>query len=166
NHLFFENDWRSLSDLISFGHDIETSWLLVEAAEGLGDPAFVAETREVAAKMAGAVYRLGLDVDGAVLHEGSPRGIHDPTKHWWCQAEGVVGFLNAYQKTGDERYAAAALRIWDFIQQKMVDRVHGEWFKVLTRDGTPIPGQWKAGPWEDPYHQARACLEVLHRIGK
>jgi mannobiose 2-epimerase len=163
-HLFFENDWRSLSDHISFGHDIETSWLLVEAAETMGDLNIIEETRRVAVEMAEAVYRQGLDADGSVLAEGSPRGIHHPEKHWWCEAEGIVGFINAYQISGDEKYAAAALKIWDFIEAHMIDRQYGEWYKVLTRNGQPVPGQVKTGPWEDPYHHSRACMEVIERI--
>lgn len=162
--LFFENDWRSLTDYISYGHDIETSWLLVEAAEVVGDQAIIEETRKVAVEMAAAVYAQGLDSDGSVMAEGSPRGVHHPQKHWWCEAEGIVGFINAYQISGDEKYATAALRIWDFIEAYMIDRQHGEWFKVLTREGKPIPGQVKTGPWEDPYHHSRACLEIMHRI--
>ncbi len=161
--LFFENDWTSLSDHISFGHDIETSWLLVEAAEVLGDPVLIKLTRKVAVEMAEAVYNHGLDSYGSVLAEGSPHGILHPEKHWWCEAECIVGFVNAYQISGDERYAAAALRIWDFIETHMIDRRHGEWFKILTRDNQPLPGQVKTGPWEDPYHHARACLEIMHR---
>lgn len=161
--LFFENDWTSLTDLISYGHDIETSWLLVEAAEVLEDEELIEETRHVAVKMAEAVYDT-LDNDGTVLAEGSPRGVHQPEKHWWCEAEGVVGFLNAYQISGKEQYARAAVRIWDFIETRMVDRQHGEWFKILHRDGTPIGEHVKTGPWEDPYHHSRACMEVIRRL--
>jgi mannobiose 2-epimerase len=167
--LYLDYDWTSLSDHISFGHDIETSWLLVEAAEVLGSDspagrALIERTRQVAVQMAEAVYQQGLGQDGSVMHEGSPRGIHDDDRHWWCQAEGVVGFLNAYQISADEKYAQAALRIWDYIEDKMVDRQHGEWFKVLDRSGNPILGQVKTGPWEDPYHHSRACLEVIRRL--
>jgi mannobiose 2-epimerase len=161
--LFFENDWTSIADLISYGHDIETSWLLVEAAEVLGNEDLIEGTRRVAVRMAEAVYA-NLDSDGSVMAEGSPRGIHHPEKHWWCEAEGVVGFLNAYQISGDETFARAAVRIWDFINTYMVDRQHGEWFKILRRDGTPVLEQVKTGPWEDPYHHSRACLEVIRRI--
>lgn len=163
--LFFEQDWRALSDHISYGHDIETSWLLVEAAEVLNNYALVAETKQVAVRMAEAVYQRGLDDDGAVLHEGTPREILEAEKHWWCQAEGIVGFVNAYQISGDEKYARAACCIWDFIDARMIDHKHGEWFKVLDRSGSPVPGQRKAGPWEDPYHHARACMEIQRRIG-
>lgn len=161
--LFFENDWTSTSDLISFGHDIETSWLLVEAAEVLDEEKFIQNASQVAVEMAEAVRTHGLDADGAVVHEGSPSGIHDDTRHWWCEAEGIVGFVNAYQISGDEKYAQAALKIWDFITAHMLDRQNGEWCKILDRQGNPIPGQWKAGPWEDPYHHSRACLEIIRR---
>ncbi|RPJ39497.1 MAG: N-acyl-D-glucosamine 2-epimerase, partial [Chloroflexi bacterium] len=164
--LFFENDWRSLSDHLSYGHDIETSWLLVEAAEEFGDYDLIEETRAVAVKMAEAVYSQGLDEDGSVLAEGSPRGIIHPEKHWWCEAEGIVGFVNAYQISGDAKFAAAALRIWAFIEAHMIDRQHGEWYKIINSAGQPVPGQVKTGPWEDPYHHSRACLEIIHRVSE
>lgn len=162
--LFFENDWRSLIDHISYGHDIETSWLLVEAAEVLGDAALIDETRKTAVEMAAAAYAQGLDGDGSVMAEGSPRGVHQPERHWWCQAEGIVGFVNAYQISGSDAYAKAALRIWEYVEAHMIDRQHGEWFKILARDNQPVPGQVKTGPWEDPYHHSRACMEITHRV--
>lgn len=162
--LFFENDWRSLSNHISYGHDIETSWLLVEAAETLCNTDLIEEAREVAVKMAEAVYSQGLDTDGSVLVEGSPEGIIHPEKHWWCEAEGIVGFVNAYQISHNDRFAAAALRIWDFINAHMIDRQHGEWFKVINQDGHPNRAAFKTGPWEDPYHHSRACLEIIRRV--
>ena len=161
--LFFDNHWDSLSDRISYGHDIETSWLLVEAAETLMDEELIAETRTAAVQMAEAVYKYGLDADGSVLAEGSPKGIIHPEKHWWGEAEGVVGFYNAYQISGDIRFHDAAHKLWEFIEAYMVDRQHGEWFKVLNCDNLPVPGQVKMGPWEDPYHHTRACLEIIKR---
>lgn len=162
--LFFENDWTPLSGLVSYGHDIETSWLLVEAAEALDEEAYIERASQVSVQMAEAVRARGLDADGAVAHEGSPRGVHDDTRRWWCQAEGIVGFVNAYQISGDEQFARAALRIWDFITAHMLDRRYGEWLKILDRNGQPLPGQWKAGPGEDPYHHARACMEIIRRV--
>lgn len=161
--LFFQNDWTSMGDLISYGHDIETSWLLVEAAEVLGDHDLIEETRQTAVKMAEAVYTT-LDSDGTVMAEGTSGGVHHPEKHWWCEAEGVVGFLNAYEISGDEKFARAAVRLWDFIETRMVDRQNGEWFKTLRRDGSPVYEQRKTGPWEDPYHHSRSCMEVIRRI--
>lgn len=161
--LFFESNWTSLSDHISYGHDIETSWLIVEAAEISGIAPLVRRAKEASAAMAEAVYQQGLDHDGSVLAEGSPRGVLNAEKHWWCEAEGIVGFYNAYQITQDARYLQAAERIWSFITDHMLDRQYGEWFKVLTPENQPKPGQVKTGPWEDPYHHSRACLEIIHR---
>jgi mannobiose 2-epimerase len=162
--LFFDDQWRSLSEIVSFGHDIEGSWLLWEAAEAQGDPALTARVRESAIRMAEAVYREGLDNDGGLFYEGSPQGPVDVSREWWGQAEAVVGLYNAYQLSGQVHFAQAAHRCWTYIQAKIVDRTHGEWFKRLHRDGTPDPASYKAGPWECPYHHSRACFEMLARL--
>ncbi len=162
--LFFDERWRSLSETASFGHDIEASWLLCEAAEVGGDPALREEARRVAAGLADAVYRDGLDADGSLVNEGSPGGRIDDGRDWWPQAEGIVGFYNAYQLTGEERFAEAAIRCWDYVQDRFVDRTHGDWFKHLSPDGRPDPARYKAGPWDCPYHHSRACLEMLDRL--
>ncbi|MCR4405604.1 MAG: AGE family epimerase/isomerase [Anaerolineae bacterium] len=162
--LFFDDQWRSLSENVSFGHDIEGSWLLWEAAELQGDPPLSAQARESAISMAAAVYREGLDEDGSLFYESGPQGLVDTSKAWWAQAEAVVGFYNAYQLSGQEHFAQAAYRCWTYIQAKMVDRHHGDWFKRLHRDGTPDHTSYKAGPWECPYHHSRACFEMLARL--
>ncbi len=168
--LFFNADWQPVDDLISFGHDIEGSWLLVEAADASGDKSLQARTRQAALEMANAVYAEGREPDGSLLYEARPGGITDARKHWWAQAEAVVGFLNAYQISQERRFFDAARDAWDYIEDKVVDRQHGEWFAVLERDGTPVdetshPEQVKVGPWKCPYHNARACLEVIQRLG-
>lgn len=162
--LFFDDQWHSLSKIVSFGHDIEGSWLLLEAAEVLGDPALLAQVRESAVGMAEAVYREGLDDDGSVFYEGGPQGLVDAGKAWWVQAEAVVGFYNAYQLSGRVEFAQAAYRCWTYIQDKLIDRTHGDWFKRLHRDGTPDEASYKAGPWDCPYHHSRACFEMLARL--
>lgn len=168
--LFFEMDWRSTLDAISYGHDIEASWLLWEAAEAVGNPALSERTRTAALGLAEGVLRNGLDSDGAVFYAGDFRKVTDTNKHWWPQAEAVVGFLNAYSLSGREDYAAAAQKAWSFIESKVVDPRHGEWFAVLDRSGTPLPDypevgdSCKIGPWKCPYHNARVCLELMRRI--
>jgi mannobiose 2-epimerase len=99
-----------------------------------------------------------------VVYERRADGSVDGTKHWWAQAEGVVGFYNAYQLSGDERLLAASLGCWQVIRDQFVDRTHGEWFKVLDPAGKPVPGQNKVGPWECPYHHGRMCLELVRRL--
>jgi mannobiose 2-epimerase len=168
--LFFDMEWTSLSDHVSFGHDIEGSWLLTEAAELVGDPALSARARAVAARMAEACLAEGLDGDGSMLFEAGGNGrILDAGKHWWVQAEAVIGFYNAFTLTGDDRFREAAMRVWDYIERHVVDRVHGEWHAKLTRDGVPVRGSDDAdavlvGPWKCPYHNARVCYEMLDRL--
>ncbi len=162
--LFFDDQWRSLSENVSFGHDIEGSWLLCEAAEVLGDPRLREEVRKLSVVMANAVYRDGLDADGSLFSEAAPQGVVASGKDWWPQAEGIVGFYNAYQLTGDERFADAAIRCWGYVQDRIVDRTHGDWFKRLSANGKPDPARYKAGPWDCPYHHSRACLEMLDRL--
>jgi mannobiose 2-epimerase len=168
-HLFFDLDWTPLGDRYSFGHDIECSWLIVEAAEILGSELLLDRAKAAALHTVDAVYEHGLDDDGSIFSEGGPEGVSDPSKHWWAHAEGVVGFFNAcvicpsIETARREKYLTAALRLWDYIEAEFIDQHHGEWFKVLDRIGVPIPGQPKAGPWEDPYHQSRACMEIIRR---
>ena len=162
--LFFDDHWHSLSENISYGHDIEGSWLLWEAAMVQGDESLISQVRESAIKLAAAVYRDGLDDDGSLFYEGSPQDLVNTKKAWWVQAEAVVGFFNAYQLTGQEYFAQAAHRCWSYILTNMVDHTHGGWFKQLHRDGTPDRAIYKAGPWECPYHHGRACLEMLLRF--
>jgi mannobiose 2-epimerase len=162
--LFFDEEWTPRSNKISFGHDIEGSWLLCEATEILGDAGLLKRVREVAMRMAEAVYAQGLDCDGGLLYEADPTGIIDSDKHWWPQAEAVVGFLNTFELTGEQKFLDAAKRSWTFIDQHIVDHQHGEWFWLVSRDGAPDAKQDKVGPWKCPYHNSRACIEVMQRL--
>jgi mannobiose 2-epimerase len=162
--LFFDDQWNSLLPNISFGHDIEGSWLLLEAAEVQGDPALVEQVRATALQIATAVYQDGLEGDGSLPYEAGPLGLVDGDRSWWVQAEAMLGFYNAYQISGQRRFAQAAWRTWNYIQDKMVDRVNGDWIKKLHRDGTPDYNSFKVGPWECPYHHSRACFEMVDRL--
>jgi len=168
--LFFDLDWRSLASKISYGHDIEASWLLWDAAEALGDQALLARTRQVSLDMAAGVLSHGCDTDGSIFYDGEPGRVVKADKHWWPQAEAVIGFLNAYALSDDAAYQTAAIRAWQFIEDHVIDRQHGEWFAELDRSGRPLPDypahadSCKIGPWKCPYHNARACLEVMRRV--
>ncbi len=161
--LHFDAAWQSLSDHISYGHDIEGSWLLVEAAEVLDDAGFWPQAKEMALKMAQATYEEGRDTDGGLFNEGDPTGITNSNKDWWPQAEAMVGFLNAYQLTRQPHFLDASLQSWQFVQQYIIDKQHGEWFWAVTRAGQPHNRE-KTGPWKGPYHNGRACLEVMRRV--
>jgi mannobiose 2-epimerase len=162
--MFFDEEWSPRSTKISFGHDIEGSWLLCKAAEILGDPAVLARVRAAAVKMAQAVFEQGLDSDGGLLYEVDPAGIIDTNKHWWPQAEAVVGFLNAYQLSGQQRFMDCAERSWAFIEKYIVDREHGEWFSRVSQLGAPAMELYKVDSWKCPYHNGRACFEVMERL--
>ena len=113
--------------------------------------------------MAYATLEQGVDSDGGLLDEGDASGPIGHHKHWWPQAEALVGFLNAYQLNGDPRFLDATLASWHFIKECFVDREHGEWFATVDGQGRPLDLE-KAGMWKTPYHNARACLEVTARI--
>lgn len=168
--MFFDQRWKSLSGTISYGHDIEASWLLVEAAETLGDNALIARCRELAVTLAATVYRGGLGPDGGVSYEGGAScAAIDTTRHWWVQAEALVGFYSAYQISGDVRFLNASRRVWDYIETRVVDRKSGEWHAKLSLEGLPVtvqedPDVNLIGPWKCPYHNSRACLEMLERL--
>jgi mannobiose 2-epimerase len=161
--LQFDASWQPLDDRISYGHDIEGSWLLVEAADAVGDADTVAAAHAVALRLARLTLTKGVDADGGLFNEGDPTGPTDTDKDWWPQAEAMVGFLNAFQLSGDEQFLHAARASWQFIQTHIVDRTHGEWFWGVSRDGKPLDHQ-KTGPWKGPYHNGRACLETIRRL--
>jgi cellobiose epimerase len=164
--LFFDEDWNSRSSLISYGHDIETSWLLHEAAIISGNNELIEAITAQSVKMAGAVVA-GLSPKGALYYESDRAGKHRENEiEWWAQAEAVVGFLNAYTLTNDKSFLTIAVQVTEFIDQYVVDKKNGEWFFRVTENGSPILSHEKAGFWKCPYHNSRACLEILHRIGK
>jgi len=164
--LFFTESWRCRSNRISFGHDIEGSWLLCEAADTLEDPPLRKRVQDTALRMARAVYNEARDRDGALLYEADPSGITDDNKHWWPQAEAVVGFLNAYELSGEDNFFHAAHECWSFIEEKLIDRVYGEWFWQVSREGMPDPSRYKVGQWKGPYHNSRTCLEAMQRLDR
>jgi mannobiose 2-epimerase len=162
--LFFDADWTPRSDRISFGHNIEASWLLTEAAEVLGDADLLTRVKSVALTIARAALAEGVDADGGLFNEAGPRGLTDTGKDWWPQAEAAVGFINAYRISGEPQFLAAAQRTWDFIDQRLIDHEHGEWFWGVTRDGAVRPRTVKVGFWKCPYHDGRACMELAGRL--
>ncbi len=162
--LFFDETWDSKSGVISYGHDIEGSWLLVEAAQVLGNADLLTRTKEIALGMAEVTYQEGIDQDGAVMNEMHEDGTLDKDRIWWVQAEAVVGFINAYEMTKEEHFLQAAYKTWDFTKQHVIDKENGEWFWNITADGKVKGGFVKVGTWKCPYHNSRACYEMIERM--
>jgi cellobiose epimerase len=163
-HHFFDEEWRVRSNTYTFGHDIEASWLLCEAAEALGEPELLKQVQATAMEMARVVLGEGLDADGGLCYEGRSWGIIDRGKECWPQAEALVGFINAFQLSGDVKYFEAARRVWQFAERHLVDRVHGEWLWRINPDGRPDEKLPKVSEWKGPYHVSRACLETMRRL--
>lgn len=164
-HHFFNETWQVRSDSYTFGHDIEGSWLLCEAAEVLGEIALLQRVRGLAQRIADGVLSEGVEADGGLCYEGKAGTVIDRGKECWPQAEAVVGFLNAFQLSGDTKYLNAARRSWEYIEQHLVDRNHGEWFWRITPEGTVDATLPKVSEWKGPYHGTRACLETIRRLG-
>ncbi|WP_210463310.1 AGE family epimerase/isomerase [Rufibacter roseolus] len=164
--LFFARDWASSANLVSYGHDIEASWLLQEAAEVLGDAKLLAQVKETALQMARATAEALLP-DGSLYHELNADTRHyDTHREWWVSAEAMVGFLNAYELTQDEAFLRHSLGAWRFAQTHLLDLERGEWHWGVHEDYSLMDKEDKVGFWKCPYHNARACLEVIHRCRK
>ncbi len=161
--LFFDEQWRSQADIVSYGHDIETSWLLCEAADVLGDATLQRRTDELAVRMADAVLAEGFDSELGGVYNDRADGHLNTDKDWWPLAEGVVGFLNAYRLSRRAEHLEAALRSWDFIERFAIDHERGEWYTRVSRDGVPYPELTKVDFWKCPYHNTRAMLETVER---
>jgi mannobiose 2-epimerase len=164
--LFFDELWRSKSDHISFGHDIEASWLLDRAAQVLNKPKLLEKTRKVCLVLAESVYKYGMDNGRSLFYEADSKGIIETNKDFWVQVEAVVGFINAYQLSGEEKYLKVAIEIWKFCEDYLIDRKNGEWFYKVDVKGKVVPGCFKVSEWKCPYHNSRACLEIMTRVDK
>lgn len=164
--LFFDEDWNRRSETISYGHDIEATWLLLEAAEVIGNQEMIEKVSSICIAIAEATVQ-GLDVDSGLWYEYEPANDHlIREKHWWVQAEAMVGFYNAWQISGNDKYFHLVLKNWAFIKDKILDKQNGEWFWGIKADGSIMPGEDKAGLWKCPYHNSRACIEIIRRIGQ
>lgn len=163
--LFFEMDWtRGAGHLESYGHDIECSWLMHEAALVLGDKDILNKVEPIVREVAKASEK-GLNPDGSMIHEANlDAGTVDDDLHWWVQAENVVGWMNIYQYFGDEDALQKALRCWEYIKQSLIDKENGEWYWSRHKDGSLNLDDDHAGFWKCPYHNSRMCMEILERF--
>ncbi|MBQ9384947.1 MAG: AGE family epimerase/isomerase [Ruminiclostridium sp.] len=160
--VFFDREMNVIGDIHSYGHDIEATWLLDRACEVIGDEALTTKVREMNEAVVKNIADIAFE-NGALNNERDKDKINK-IHVWWVQAEGVVGFLNAYGKYGDERYHDIALALWEYIKSDIIDkRPGGEWYSQILEDGRPDPAKPAVDPWKCPYHNGRMCMEVLRR---
>jgi len=161
--LFFTMDWQSQQDVDSYGHDIEFSWLLVEAAEVLGDEEILKDAQRIAVNLVVTQLEQGVNENGSMIYEKS--GDHaNINVEWWPQTETVIGCLNAWQIIGDKKFLDAAVHTWKWIKTYMIDHEYGEWYSNVYADGKPQKDRVKANQWRCPYHNSRMGFEVLTRF--
>ncbi len=165
NHLilFFDDEWNVKSNIISYGHDIEAAWLIQEAAEVIADQQILKKVKQYSVRIAHAAEE-GLDKDGGLWYEFEGDKSHlIKEKHWWPQAEAMIGFFNAWQITGDEGYLQKSLNSWNFVKLHILDTKNEEWFWGVNESYEMMDGD-KVGLWKCPYHNGRACMELIKRI--
>ena len=161
--LYLDENGRSLESLDSYGHDIEAAWLLQEAAEELGGT-WPNRLEPVVRGLAEAAVRDGITrPDGALDYETHGR-IRNTERVWWVQAEALVGSRCLFDLTGEEIWARRCLGFWKYIKENIVDKAGGEWYAGVGADGLPLAKREKGGFWKTPYHNGRACLEMMARI--
>lgn len=166
NHLilFFADEWTPRSSVLSYGHDIEAAWLVQEAAEVIHDEALIEKVKERSIKIADAAAK-GLDSDGGLWYEYDGKEKHlIKEKHWWPQSEAMVGFFNVWQITQDESYLKKSLNSWQFVKNYVLNKEKGEWYWGITDTYSVMQGRDKVGIWKCPYHNSRACMEIIKRI--
>ncbi len=160
--VFFDREYNSIIDLYSYGHDIESSWLMDWGCKLLGDAELDAKILEIDRRMARAVYHAAWYNDS--LANECERGVRDPKRIWWVQAETVVGLVNQFEKTNERLYADAAAKTYRFICDHVCDpRTGSEWFWCVDETGAPIEGKPIVEPWKCPYHNGRMCFELIRR---
>jgi mannobiose 2-epimerase len=163
---FFDEAWNVQSKNHSYGHDIEGSWLIWEAAEKVFESTELEKIKRVVVTMADRVLTTGTDFDGAVCNEWIDNKFVETTRVWWVQAEAIVGFSNAWSLSGEQRYLDAAHRAWQVIKDNILDAKTGEWHLEVDRWGVVDTGLPKASFWKCPYHNGRSCLEIMSRVSK
>lgn len=162
--VFFDENMKSIIDLHSYGHDIETAWLIDRGVEVLGDPAMEALLSPITRDLTAQIYKVAFD--GHSLANECERGVVNTHRIWWVQAETVIGFLNGYQKDPSRKeYLQAAESEWQFIKDHVIDKRAGsEWYWEVDEDGRPYPDRPIVEPWKCPYHNGRMCMEVMKRL--
>ncbi|GAA4813275.1 AGE family epimerase/isomerase [Litoribaculum gwangyangense] len=159
--LFFDQKWNLLSYTVSFGHDIESAWLLLRAAEMVNDPVIIEKSKHIAVDVADTFLKHGIDVDGSVLNEVNFFTNHtDTDRHWWPQVEALIGLKEAHSIENKESYIASSVNIWNYTKKHLLDYENGDWHFRVNQKGKPYTQENKVSMWKAPYHTTRACIMI------
>lgn len=162
--LFFDREWNREGNIVSYGHDIEAVWLLMEAAKELENVALINKTRELTVNVADTFLDEAWESGRGIINEKDlDTGEVDTDRHWWPQAEAMVGLDYAYSISGKDKFQEALLDIWEYTKENIIDRENGEWFFRVDKNNNPYRDEDKLGMWKCPYHNSRACIELLRR---
>jgi len=161
-HLFFDKNWKIKSNIISFGHDIESAWLMQEAAEVIHDRELQNRMKILSLSIADNIMNVGLSPEVGVKNEIDDSN-SDDTFDWWPQAEAVIGYINAYEVSNDPKYLEVANGCMRYIQKYFLNEKHGEWYWKIDHTLKPVVGISKSNGWKAPYHNGRMYLEILKR---
>lgn len=161
--VFFDENYHSIIDLHSYGHDIETAWLIDHGVDVLGKESYRSKLSPITKDLTAQIYKIAFD--GHSLANECDKGVVNEHRIWWVQAESVIGFLNGYQRDRSHaEYLEAALRQWEFIKEYVIDKREGsEWFWEVDKNGKPYPDRPIVEPWKCPYHNGRMCMEIMRR---
>lgn len=161
--VFFDENYHSIIDLHSYGHDIETAWLIDHGVDVLGKESCRSKLSPITKDLTAQIYKIAFD--GHSLANECDKGVVNEHRIWWVQAESVIGFLNGYQRDRSHaEYLEAALRQWEFIKEYVIDKREGsEWFWEVDKNGKPYPDRPIVEPWKCPYHNGRMCMEIMRR---
>lgn len=160
--LYCDDDWNSLEDIDSYGHDIETAWLLTEAADLIDDDLITKRCHEVTLGLTDAALAEGLTPASAMNYERNGTE-YSRNLSWWCQAETIIGCVNAWQITGNKKYLQTGKKVWEYVREHFVDKTYGEWYRSLSESGVPVYKEPKVSLWNCPYHNSRVGYELERR---
>ncbi|GAA5029936.1 cellobiose 2-epimerase [Marivirga lumbricoides] len=162
--LFFDNDWNNLDRKISYGHDIEAIWLLIEAAKAINNNGLLKRVQSISGPVADTFIKEAVTSNGVINEHDLATGHTDTDKHWWPQAEAMLGLYYAFQNSPKPEYLNAIYQIWDFTKKNIIDHQNGEWFFRVDNKNTPYSSEDKLGMWKCPYHNSRACMILLEKM--
>lgn len=166
-YAFFDQNWRPVTSVYSYGHDIEAVWLMLDAAQAINHTELVIQCEQVLLEVSRMVLNQAIDDQyGGLYNAGQYGSVNDTEKHWWAQAEAMVGLMFAYKLSGNSEFLSTVLSIWDFISNYVIDKHHGEWYFRVSRQGIPVLTDDKVGPWKCPYHTSRSCMMVQSLINE